>query len=98
MDEVSEKSYYLNQINLNTAKKVVRKRINVVRKYYFCSMKTELERLIDRYNELGINRQLDYDKFYLFSIITHSTAIDRSTITEPENQIMSHPVNDSEPV
>ncbi|MBD5322081.1 MAG: winged helix-turn-helix transcriptional regulator [Bacteroides sp.] len=51
-------------------------------------MKTELERLIDRYNELGINRQLDYDKFYLYSIITHSTAIEGSTITELENLIM----------
>ncbi len=51
-------------------------------------MKTELERLVDRYHELGIDQQLDYDKFYLYSIITHSTAIEGSTITELENQIM----------
>lgn len=51
-------------------------------------MKTELERLVDRYRELGIAQQLDYDKFYLYSIITHSTAIEGSTITELENQIM----------
>lgn len=51
-------------------------------------MKTKLEKLADRYRELGIDRQLDYDKFYLYSIITHSTAIEGSTITELENQIM----------
>lgn len=51
-------------------------------------MKTELEDLIGRYRKLGIDQQLDYDKFYLYSIITHSTAIEGSTITELENQIM----------
>ena len=51
-------------------------------------MKTTLEEIVERYRELGIDRQLDYDKFYLYSIITHSTAIEGSTITELENQIM----------
>lgn len=51
-------------------------------------MKTDLEETLERYRELGIDRQLDYDKFYLYSIITHSTAIEGSTITELENQIM----------
>lgn len=51
-------------------------------------MKSELEQLVGRYRELGIDRQLDYDKFYLYSIITHSTAIEGSTITELENQII----------
>lgn len=51
-------------------------------------MKTELEQLIGQYRALGIDQQLDYDKFYLYSIITHSTAIEGSTITEIENQIM----------
>ena len=51
-------------------------------------MKSELEKLVGRYRELGIDRQLDHDKFYLYSIITHSTAIEGSTITELENQIM----------
>ncbi|MDO5395791.1 MAG: Fic family protein [Bacteroidales bacterium] len=51
-------------------------------------MKTELEELVGRYRELCIDQQLDYDKFYLYSIITHSTAIEGSTITELENQIM----------
>lgn len=47
-------------------------------------MKSELEKLVGRYREFGIDRQLDYDKFYLYSIITHSTAIEGSTITELE--------------
>lgn len=51
-------------------------------------MKSSLDELIGRYRALGIDQQLDYDKFYLYSIITHSTAIEGSTITELENQIM----------
>lgn len=51
-------------------------------------MRSKLEELIGKYRTLGIDRQLDYDKFYLYSIITHSTAIEGSTITELENQIM----------
>lgn len=43
---------------------------------------------MNEYNSLGINQQLDYDKFYLYSIITHSTAIEGSTITEIENQVL----------
>lgn len=51
-------------------------------------MKSRLEELVMEYRALGIDQQLDYDKFYLYSIITHSTAIEGSTITELENQIM----------
>jgi Fic family protein len=51
-------------------------------------MSHNLEQLINRYRELGIDQQIDYDKFYLYSLITHSTAIEGSTITEVENQIM----------
>lgn len=51
-------------------------------------MTSKLEGLISRYRELGIDKQIDYDKFYLYSLITHSTAIEGSTITELENQIM----------
>ena len=32
--------------------------------------------LINQFNELGIDKQIDYDKFYLYSLITHSTAIE----------------------
>ena len=48
----------------------------------------ELEQVLQEYNCLGINQQLDYDKFYLYSIITHSTAIEGSTVTEVEAQLL----------
>ena len=48
----------------------------------------ELIALIGRYKELGIDSQIDYEKFYLYSIITHSTAIEGSTVTEIENQML----------
>ena len=51
-------------------------------------LKTRLKEVIDKYNSLGINQQLDYEKFYLYSIITHSTAIEGSTVTEIENQLL----------
>ena len=51
-------------------------------------MINKLEQLVKRYRELGIDTQIDYEKFYLYSLITHSTAIEGSTITELENQIM----------
>jgi Fic family protein len=51
-------------------------------------MSGKLQELVGRYRQLGVDRQLDYGKFYLYSIITHSTAIEGSTITELENQIM----------
>ena len=49
------------------------------------------ENLLNTLNEyilLGIREQLNYEKFYLYSIITHSTAIEGSTVTEIENQLL----------
>ena len=55
-------------------------------------MKEELrKRFLDalrEYHSLGIADQIDYQKFYLYSLITHSTAIEGSTITEIENQLL----------
>ena len=48
----------------------------------------ELKKVLDEYKTLGIEEQVDYDKFYLYSLITHSTAIEGSTITEIENQLL----------
>ncbi|MBR1727593.1 MAG: Fic family protein [Muribaculaceae bacterium] len=45
-------------------------------------------RLLKRHHQLGISQQIDYDKFYLYSIITHSTAIEGSTVTEVEAQLL----------
>lgn len=47
-----------------------------------------LLQLLARYHELGISSQIDYDKFYLYSIIVHSTAIEGSTVTEVEAQLL----------
>lgn len=44
--------------------------------------------LVGQYRQLGIDSQIDYEKFYLYSIITHSTAIEGSTVTEIENQLL----------
>ena len=43
---------------------------------------------ISRYTASGIDQQVDYEKFYLYSLITHSTAIEGSTVTEVENQLL----------
>ena len=37
---------------------------------------------------MGIADQIDYKKFYLYSLITHSTAIEGSSVTEIENQLL----------
>ena len=47
-----------------------------------------LHSLLRQHEELGISQQIDYDKFYLYSIITHSTAIEGSTVTEVEAQLL----------
>ena len=51
-------------------------------------LSSELLSTLQDYYSLGINQQLDYDKFYLYSIITHSTAIEGSTVTEVENHLL----------
>ena len=51
-------------------------------------MKDQLTALIEQYKQLGIDSQINYEKFYLYSIITHSTAIEGSTVTEIENQLL----------
>ena len=37
-----------------------------------------LMKLLQQYKALGISDQIDFDKLYLYSIITHSTAIEGS--------------------
>ena len=50
--------------------------------------KNKLLQLLRQHKEIGISNQIDYDKFYLYSIITHSTAIEGSTVTEVEAQLL----------
>jgi len=44
--------------------------------------------LLAEFQQLGIVEQIDYKKFHLYGIITHSTAIEGSTVTEIENQLL----------
>ena len=51
-------------------------------------IKSLMQALLQQHKELGISDQIDYEKFYLYSIITHSTAIEGSTVTEVETQLL----------
>ena len=44
----------------------------------------EIERLYQKFQQLNISEAVDYEKYYLYSLITHSTAIEGSTLTEAE--------------
>ena len=48
----------------------------------------EIEQLYQTFQELGINESVDYDKYYLYSLITNSTAIEGSTLTELDTQLL----------
>ncbi len=48
----------------------------------------QLLKLLQQHEALGISNQIDFEKFYLYSIITHSTAIEGSTVTEVEAQLL----------
>lgn len=47
-----------------------------------------IHRLTDEYRKLNLTESIDYRKFYIYSIITHSTAIEGSTLTESETQML----------
>lgn len=48
----------------------------------------QIEEALKAYMASGVEDQVDYQKFYLYSIVTHSTAIEGSTVTEIENQLL----------
>lgn len=50
--------------------------------------KITLVELLNQHKALGITEQIDFKKFYLYSIIAHSTAIEGSTVTEVEAQLL----------
>ena len=52
------------------------------------TLETTLLQLLNEFKRLGIADQIHYDKFDLYSLITHSTAIEGSTVTEIENQLL----------
>lgn len=47
----------------------------------------EIEELYMEFQQLGISQSVNYEKYYLYSLITHSTAIEGSTLTEVEAQL-----------
>lgn len=49
---------------------------------------TQIKEALKAYLASGVEEQVDYQKFYLYSIVTHSTAIEGSTVTEIENQLL----------
>lgn len=48
----------------------------------------QVNEALEEFNNLKIADQIDFEKLYLYSIITHSTAIEGSTISEIENTVM----------
>ena len=48
----------------------------------------DIEQLYQKFQKLGISEAVDYDKYYLYSLITHSTAIEGSTLTELDTQLL----------
>ena len=48
----------------------------------------QIEETLRAYLASGVEDQVDYKKFYLYSIVTHSTAIEGSAVTEIENQLL----------
>lgn len=48
----------------------------------------EIEELYQEFQELCISQSVDYEKYYLYSLITHSTAIEGSTLTEMDTQLL----------
>ena len=48
----------------------------------------EIEVLLHRFADMGIAQAVDYEKYYLYSLIAHSTAIEGSTLTELEAQML----------
>lgn len=48
----------------------------------------EIERLYQEFTRLGISQSVDYEKYYLYSLITNSTALEGSTLTETDTQLL----------
>ena len=48
----------------------------------------EIEVLNQEFVRLGISQSVDYEKYYLYSLITHSTAIEGSPLTELDTQLL----------
>ena len=52
------------------------------------NLNVQIKEALKAYLASGVEDQVDYQKFYLYSIVTNSTAIEGSTVTEIENQLL----------
>lgn len=52
------------------------------------SLDIQIEEVLKDYRASGVEDQVDYKKFYLYFIVTNSTAIEGSAVTEIENQLL----------
>lgn len=52
------------------------------------NLNIQIEKTLKAYLASGVESQMDYQKFHLYSIATHSTAIEDSTVTELDNQLL----------
>lgn len=48
----------------------------------------QIAEALKAYSASGVEDQVDYQKFYIYSIVTNSTATGGSTVTEIENQLL----------
>ena len=48
----------------------------------------EIEQLYQEFQKLGISEAVDYEMYHLYSLITNSTAIEGSTLTEIDTQLL----------
>ena len=55
-------------------------------------IKRQLFDVLNEIQVLEISQQIDYDKFYLYSLSTYSTDIEDSTVTEMRNQLLFAPM------
>jgi Fic family protein len=54
----------------------------------FDALWQQIEIHLIQYRNLNLASEIDYQKFYLYSLITHSTAIEGSTLTELDIQLL----------
>lgn len=50
----------------------------------------EIEELYEEFQKLGVSQSVDYEKYYLYSLITHSTAIEGSNLSI--TIVLTHPL------
>lgn len=52
------------------------------------NLDVQIKKALMAYLASGVEDQVNYQKFYIYSIVTNSTAIEGSAITEIENQLL----------